>query len=216
MVAGHWFHCWSFFTPGRDYGLNFLSFRLWIGLWTSLFLVVFVMFDLSALVAYITRFTEEAFAFLISAIFIYDAIKKVVDIKDYNDTDKFLVECFCNPPVNHTAQQLLASGLSNFTNATSVFKYVVPRVNHSIQEEVMYYEQMGDKECFENNGTLMGCHHVGHSREIFHLSIIWFLLTFTIATALNWFRSCRFPRVVRPLDVPSFVSLISFFPPFPL
>jgi len=39
-----------------------------------------VAFDLSFLVRYITRFTEESFAVLISIIFIYEAFSKVAEI----------------------------------------------------------------------------------------------------------------------------------------
>ena len=48
----------------RDYKLNFLSFRLWIGLWSALILIVLVAFDVSACVRYITRFSEESFGMI--------------------------------------------------------------------------------------------------------------------------------------------------------
>lgn len=54
----------------RDFKIDFMSFRLWIGLWVALLLVLIVAFNLSALVRYITRFSEEAFSTLISLIFI--------------------------------------------------------------------------------------------------------------------------------------------------
>lgn len=44
--------------------------------------MVLVAFDLSALVRYITRFTEEAFAALIALIFIVEAFKKLFHILD--------------------------------------------------------------------------------------------------------------------------------------
>lgn len=56
---------------------NYLSLRFWIGMWIALILLIFVATDLSYLVCYITRFTEENFASLISVIFIYKAIEKV-------------------------------------------------------------------------------------------------------------------------------------------
>lgn len=49
-------------------------------MWTSLILIIMVATDASALVSYITRFTEESFACLISLIFIVEAFKKVVSI----------------------------------------------------------------------------------------------------------------------------------------
>lgn len=50
---------------------DYMSFRFWIGMWISLILFIFVAVDASALVCYITRFTEENFACLIAFIFIY-------------------------------------------------------------------------------------------------------------------------------------------------
>jgi len=63
-----------------DNGMHFLSFRFWIGLWVTIILLVIVAFDLSFLVRYITRFTEESFAVLISVIFIYEACSKTVEV----------------------------------------------------------------------------------------------------------------------------------------
>lgn len=54
----------------RERGWDYMSFRLWIGLWTALILFILVAIDASALVCYITRFTEENFACLIAFIFI--------------------------------------------------------------------------------------------------------------------------------------------------
>ena len=48
-----------------------MSFRFWIGTWITFILVILVAIDASALVCYITRFTEENFATLIAFIFIY-------------------------------------------------------------------------------------------------------------------------------------------------
>jgi len=64
----------------RENDIDFLSFRLWIGVWVSLFLLTAVALDLSALIRYITRFTEESFAVLISVIFIYQSVVSVADI----------------------------------------------------------------------------------------------------------------------------------------
>ena len=64
----------------RDQGWDFLSVRVWIGMWSSAILMVMVAFDLSALVKYITRFTEESFAVLISLIFVFEAFAKTAGI----------------------------------------------------------------------------------------------------------------------------------------
>ena len=57
-----------------------MGFRAWIGLWTALILFIIVITDCSALVKYITRFTEESFAALIAIIFIKESIFKLLEI----------------------------------------------------------------------------------------------------------------------------------------
>lgn len=50
---------------------DYMTFRFWIGTWITIILIILVAVDASALVCYITRFTEENFATLIAFIFIY-------------------------------------------------------------------------------------------------------------------------------------------------
>lgn len=59
----------SFYS--REWDWDYMSFRFWIGTWIAIILLVLVAIDASALVCYITRFTEENFATLIAFIFIY-------------------------------------------------------------------------------------------------------------------------------------------------
>ena len=61
----------------EDYEINYLTMRLWIGLWATLFCLIIVALDLSAIVRYFTRFTEEAFAALVGIIFIVESLKKL-------------------------------------------------------------------------------------------------------------------------------------------
>ena len=94
-----------FCTLSRDNGLNYLPMRFWIGMWMSLALMVMVAFDLSALVKYITRFTEESFAMLIALIFIVEAFKKLFHILDHygvDTTPDIPKSCYCIPPNDTT------------------------------------------------------------------------------------------------------------------
>lgn len=52
----------------------FLTFNAWVGLWVALYMVIAAVFDLNKMVKHATRFTDEIFALLISAIFIIDAL----------------------------------------------------------------------------------------------------------------------------------------------
>ena len=89
--------------PTRDYGLDYLEFRLWIGLWVAFFGLVLVATEASHLVQYFTRFTEEGFCALISLIFIYDSLKKMLSLAEafpinwhYRADDVTLYSCTCN------------------------------------------------------------------------------------------------------------------------
>ncbi|XP_053847218.1 anion exchange protein 4-like [Vidua macroura] len=70
------------FSFSQDHSLDYLEFRLWIGLWVAFFGVVLVATEASHLVRYFTRFTEEGFCALISLIFIYDSLKKMLSLAD--------------------------------------------------------------------------------------------------------------------------------------
>ena len=89
--------------PTRDHSLDYLEFRLWIGLWVAFFGVVLVATEASHLVRYFTRFTEEGFCALISLIFIYDSLKKMLSLANafpinwqYRLDDVTSYSCVCN------------------------------------------------------------------------------------------------------------------------
>uniref|UniRef100_A0A7S0PZ07 Bicarbonate transporter-like transmembrane domain-containing protein n=1 Tax=Coccolithus braarudii TaxID=221442 RepID=A0A7S0PZ07_9EUKA len=56
-------------------GVPFLIVRYWTGMWIAVILAIIAIFDLCFFIKYITRFTDEIFAGLISTIFIYEALK---------------------------------------------------------------------------------------------------------------------------------------------
>ena len=68
------------FEMCEDQSWDYLSLRLWIGIWVGVMLLLLVMFDASAYVCYITRFTEELFATLVAFIFIMSAFKNTFSI----------------------------------------------------------------------------------------------------------------------------------------
>ncbi|XP_076326011.1 electroneutral sodium bicarbonate exchanger 1-like isoform X2 [Tachypleus tridentatus] len=154
----------------RDHGLDYLPFRLWIGMWTALILVVMVALDASALVCYITRFTEENFATLISLIFIYKAIEKVLHINhdfpiDTNSNFMKNSECYCTP-----------------------------NENTSIQFIHLNWTELSRLECAKVNGTMegAGCSPPVYVPDVFLFSIILFFGTFCLAVFLKTFKSTSF------------------------
>ncbi|XP_010855664.1 PREDICTED: anion exchange protein 2 [Bison bison bison] len=60
--------------------LEYLVGRVWIGLWLVLLALLMVALEGSFLVRFVSRFTQEIFAFLISLIFIYETFYKLVKI----------------------------------------------------------------------------------------------------------------------------------------
>ena len=88
-----------------DLGLYYLELRVWVGIFTGILSILIVAFDLSYLVMYITRYTEESFSTLISLIFITDGFKKLWHIiddypvnTDWKQANVFSYSCECSAP----------------------------------------------------------------------------------------------------------------------
>ncbi|XP_035776469.1 sodium bicarbonate cotransporter 3-like isoform X13 [Anopheles albimanus] len=155
-------------------GWDYLTFRFWIGTWISIILVVLVAVDASALVCYITRFTEENFACLIAVIFIYKAIENVLHIgQEYPlNTAGGPFDCSCLPPAG---QEL------------------TPELIHQ-------WSQYGLSTCKAMNGTLTGtdCNKTEYVSDVFLMSLVLFLGTYIISVILKDFKNALFfPTVVR-------------------
>ncbi|KAJ8397395.1 hypothetical protein AAFF_G00439440 [Aldrovandia affinis] len=67
----------AFFSFCKANGMEYLTGRVWIGFWLILIVVLMVAFEGSFLVRFVSRFTQEIFAFLISLIFIYETFSKL-------------------------------------------------------------------------------------------------------------------------------------------
>uniref|UniRef100_A0A8C0Y6S3 Anion exchange protein n=1 Tax=Cyprinus carpio carpio TaxID=630221 RepID=A0A8C0Y6S3_CYPCA len=67
----------SFYSFCRSSEIEYLTGRLWIGIWLIIIVVLTVAFEGSFLVRFVTRFTQEIFSFLISLIFIYETFFKL-------------------------------------------------------------------------------------------------------------------------------------------
>ncbi|XP_069698390.1 sodium-driven chloride bicarbonate exchanger isoform X4 [Periplaneta americana] len=170
----------------QDQGLDYMSFRFWIGMWIAIILLFLVAVDASALVCYITRFTEENFATLIAFIFIYKAIENVLSIGKKFPVNtqgdiQLNYECFCAP-----------------TNGSSVLANVS-------------WQNMSKEECLLRNGTMMGagCDTPHYVPDVFLMSIILFLGTFLLSIQLKDFKNALFfPSKVRQV-VSDFAVIIA-------
>nr|XP_037866591.1 electroneutral sodium bicarbonate exchanger 1 isoform X3 [Bombyx mori] len=173
----------------RQIGWNYMSFRFCIGTWITVILIILVAIDASALVCYITRFTEENFATLIAFIFIYKAVENVISIgKKYpmktRADEGFNYECYCLP------------------------------TNYSRVPEQFNWSTVDKESCQLNNGTLTGegCHTKEYVPDVFLMSIILFLGTFTISIILKDFKnSLFFPSKIRQVisDFSVIIAILS-------
>lgn len=212
-----------------DQGWDFLPLRAWVGLWSAFLLLLIVAFDLSALVKYITRFTEESFACLIAIIFIVEAFKKLFSITDkypFNIHPDIPLDynCSCYHPNYTIPDDNMTSfmGMSNETtmgmsNKTTMGYSVISDMTTAVSSNISEYMNATDysffskDECKKEGGKLIGsgCDTVVYHDNVFFLSIILFLGTFTVAWGLKEMKTGRFfPTIVRQY-LSDFAVLIS-------
>lgn len=177
------------FNLCEQWGIEYLGLRVWIGIWSAVILLFMVAFDSSYLVGYITRFTEESFAALVSAIFVYEAIKKCLHIAKerpirtnpaINPDNSYLCDCL-------TLDNEAISFNDNFTRAN----------------------------CSAWNGTLAGagCDTPEYVPDAFLLSVCLFFGTFIMSRLLKGLRtSGYFPTIVRSIisDFAVIISIATF------
>ncbi|XP_055331738.1 sodium bicarbonate cotransporter 3-like [Paramacrobiotus metropolitanus] len=156
-----------------SYDLDYLAVRFWIGMWTGLFLLIMVATDASYLVRYITRFTEEGFAALISFIFIVESFENLIAVRKTRNVCTYPLAC---PAVYEECWCNMTQGLSKIGE-----------------------DGLDRRNCKVNNGTLTGsgCSYVP---DVLFLSVILFFGTFVLANKLKAFRSePYFPTKVRQI-----------------
>ncbi|CAF0778311.1 unnamed protein product [Rotaria sordida] len=177
-------------TMCKDYRVNYLEFRLWIGVWIFILLIIFVIFNLSFLVKYITRFTEDCFASLVALIFIYDAIREILKIRKLY-------------PVNYRPHVLLDYSCSClFTDIT----YNQTTLNDTTIVDYLFHGTNLNRTlqiaCTKAGGFVMGsgCSTPVYHADIFFYSVLLFVFTFLICMVLTEFRNSAFlPSKIRIL-----------------
>ncbi|KAL9926593.1 na[+]-driven anion exchanger 1 isoform 2-T2 [Glossina fuscipes fuscipes] len=149
-------------------GWDYMTFRFWIGTWIAVILLILCAVDASALVCYITRFTEENFATLIAFIFIYKAIENVLKIGHKYPVNHPVYDCVCTPPSGNNA---------------TILDYVRYEKRDCLTNNGTLIGLDCDKPDTSN---------------VFLMSVLLFLGTFIISTILKDFKNALFfPTVVR-------------------
>merc|ERR1719427_1074045 len=72
---------------------QFLYWRVWVGIWTFIISLVVAGFQGSTLVRFFTKFTKDIFAGLVSLLFIFEALRKLVNI--FNKHPLIAVPDYC-------------------------------------------------------------------------------------------------------------------------
>ncbi|XP_058869691.1 electrogenic sodium bicarbonate cotransporter 4-like isoform X2 [Acipenser ruthenus] len=198
------------FSKGND--IDYMEFRLWIGLHSCLQCLILVATDASFIIKYITRFTEEGFSTLISFIFIYDAIKKMIGAFKYYPINSefkpdyvtaYKCECVAPDPV----AALIFNGSAPFApNDTNVSVY------NPVNATALDWSQLSKKECLKYGGSLVGntCKYVP---DLALMSFILFFGTYSMTVSLKKFKFSRyFPTKLRKLisDFSIFMSIMMF------
>ncbi|XP_017004599.2 electroneutral sodium bicarbonate exchanger 1 isoform X3 [Drosophila takahashii] len=162
-------------------GWEYMTFRFWIGMWVAGICIVLVAIDASALVCYITRFTEENFATLIAFIFIYKAIENVMVIGKNFPVNQGIYDCVCTPPIGSNA---------------SVIEYA--KYNWDYCETY-------------NGTLVGGDCGSPPTENVFLMSVVLCAGTFLISTVLKEFKNALFfPSIVRQY-ISDFSVLIAIF-----
>ncbi|XP_039226228.1 electroneutral sodium bicarbonate exchanger 1 isoform X8 [Drosophila yakuba] len=162
-------------------GWEYMTFRFWIGMWVAGICIVLTAIDASALVCYITRFTEENFATLIAFIFIYKAIENVVVIGKNFPVNQGVYNCVCTPPIGSNA---------------------------SVIDYAMYNWDSCESH---NGILVGGGCGTPPTENVFLMSVVLCAGTFLISTVLKEFKNALFfPSIVRQY-ISDFSVLIAIF-----
>uniref|UniRef100_A0A8V5H0U8 Anion exchange protein n=1 Tax=Melopsittacus undulatus TaxID=13146 RepID=A0A8V5H0U8_MELUD len=200
------------FDFSKGNGIDYMEFRLWIGLHSAFQCLILVATDASFIIKYITRFTEEGFSTLISFIFIYDAIKKMIGAFKYYPINSdfkpdyvtmYKCECIAPDPANATLFDASAPVAPNTTNVS---------LYNTINLTALDWTQLSKKECLKYGGSLVGksCKFVP---DLALMSFILFFGTYSMTLTLKKFKFSRyFPTKVRAFiaDFSNVFSILIF------
>ncbi|XP_078812203.1 electrogenic sodium bicarbonate cotransporter 4 isoform X6 [Oryzias latipes] len=196
------------FDFSKNYGVDYMELRLWIGLHSCLQCFFLVLSDASYIIKYMTRFTEEGFSSLISFIFISDAIKKMVSCFKYYPINQGFkpdyitsYKCECIAPDQESALGLNVSAPLADDNMTLLFNLTD-----------LDWSQLSKKECIKYGGALVGssCKYVP---DLALMSFILFFGTYSMTVSLKKFKFSRyFPTKLRALisDFAIIISILVF------
>jgi hypothetical protein len=82
------------FTKSSE--IPFLPWRVWIGIWTFVLALIVAALQGSTLVKFFTKFTKDIFAALVSLLFIFEALKKMVLVRCLMNNSRCVSDIYLN------------------------------------------------------------------------------------------------------------------------
>ena len=180
--------------------LDYLPFRMWIGMWSIVFLLLFVAFGVSVYIRYFTRFTIEIFVAVVAVVVLYNTFSSVHNIKSkhpvlspYNQNSN----CAC---VVHLTKSINSSTVFTSTGTpvpkTNVSKEGVFNGTVELRTVVTKHLDVPFGECVSSGGTLVG---LACSNGVFFLSLLLAFLSVLLVSILALLRMAGY--------FPAFVSI---------
>ncbi|PSN37985.1 Anion exchange protein 2 [Blattella germanica] len=182
---------------------DFLTVRVYIGIWLGIIGIIVVCFEGSVLVKLFTRFTEEIFAALISILYIVESIVKLFVVFDEHP----LMSDYCSDPASlndsmgnqtflpRNDSQGSADSIYSNNNLESLSlvlsEYSLPSNNTTMNDRSVHYQTFHHDSRQNQPNTALFC-------------LILALGTFFIAYYLRQFRNSKF--LGRSLQVPEGLS----------
>ncbi|KAK3587039.1 hypothetical protein CHS0354_008062 [Potamilus streckersoni] len=176
--------------------IEFLPWRIWIGLWVLVITMIVLAAEGSFLVKYITRFTEEIFAVLISMIFIVEVIYKLKEIYEEHPLQFYYCDSCAayQPPILNYSNGTHVLILNMTSYMSSAFKPSgIPSYNSTVAANDHDDDDDGVDQDYDEI-VPMQHHYVKQYNQpnTALLSTILVLGTFLIAYFLRIFRNSRF------------------------
>ncbi|CAG2242298.1 SLC4A8 [Mytilus edulis] len=202
---------YNFACNDRDW--DYMPFRCWVGIWIAFIIFIIVALDLSALVRFITRFTEECFACLIALIFIFQAFENLIKIEDKYPIHfhaSLTNSCVCENftiPFNRSTNFNVSEYTTNMSNNSAHDQ----DFNISVHDAGTINNSVLPAYCSEYGGNLTGsgCSDKMYEPNVFFMSCLLFLGTFGIAIFLVNIKGGTFATATIRRTISDFGVLLS-------
>jgi anion exchange protein len=165
------------FNFSKENGIDYIGLRAWVGLWTMVILITIVITDCSALVKYITRFTEESFASLIAIIFIKESIFKLLKVSEKYRTSSDPLDYYVDREKNPNCMRCI---LLNFNQSEMSF---------NVTDGIEFF---GEKQCQQLGANYEFRRDCAFEPDVFYFSVFLYIFTFLFAMCLKSFRNSPF------------------------